>query len=167
LNAHRYNDLLKILNASKIQAEEILDAALPEYSTKILDAFGINAIKILNALKHTSTEILDAPGINATEILDALEHISTKILDASGINATKILDALKHTSTEILDAPGINAIKILNALKHIFIKILNAFRQDATCWQPTFGGSCILNGVCALALGHARQWASHKQLAPM
>jgi hypothetical protein len=115
LNAHRYNDLSKILNALRIQAEEILDAILPKYSTEILDAPGINAIKILDALEHTSTEILDAPGINATEILDALEHAPTEILDAPGINAIEILDALEHIPTRILDAFRQNAIEILNA----------------------------------------------------
>jgi hypothetical protein len=44
---------------------------------------------------------------------------------------------------------------------------INNILNKSLCWQPTFGGSCILNGVCALALGHARQWASHKHLAPM
>jgi hypothetical protein len=67
LYAHRYNNPLKILNTLRIQAEKILNAALPEHPTKILNASGINATKILDALKHTSTEILDAPGINATK----------------------------------------------------------------------------------------------------
>jgi hypothetical protein len=70
-----------------------LDAALPEHSTEILNAPGINATEILDALKHAPTEILDAPGINATEILDALEHTPTRILDAFRQNATEILDA--------------------------------------------------------------------------
>jgi hypothetical protein len=60
-----------------------LDAALLEHSTKILNASGINATKILDVLEHISTEILDAFRINATKILDALEHIFTEILDAS------------------------------------------------------------------------------------
>jgi hypothetical protein len=59
---------------------------------------------------------LDAPGINAIEILDALKHISTKRLNASGINATKILDALKHISTRILNAfCGISSYMIYKA----------------------------------------------------
>jgi hypothetical protein len=86
-----------MLNALKIQAEKILDTALPEHPT----------------------EILDAPGINATEILDALEHIFTRILDAFRQNATKILDALKHTLTRILDAFRQNATEILDARSRI------------------------------------------------
>jgi hypothetical protein len=99
--------------------QKILDAALPEHSTEILDAFGINITKILNALKHTFTKILDAPGINATEILDALEHTSTEILNASEINATEILDALKHIFTKILNTFRQNATKILDAKSRI------------------------------------------------
>jgi hypothetical protein len=59
-----------------------LDAALPEYSTEILDAPGINATKILNVLKHIFTEILNAPRINAIEILDAFRQNVIKILNA-------------------------------------------------------------------------------------
>jgi hypothetical protein len=100
------------LNASKIQAKEILDAALPEYSTEILDAPGINATEILDALKHTPTKILNASRINATKILDALKHIPTKILDAFRQNATEILDARSRITqaqtspvrSQILDA---------------------------------------------------------------
>jgi hypothetical protein len=121
LDAYRCNNFSKILNALKIWAKEILNVALPKHSTEILDASGINATEILDALEHIPTEILDAPGINATEILDA-----------PGINATEILDALKHTPTKILDAPGINATEILDALKHTSTRILDAFRQNAT-----------------------------------
>jgi hypothetical protein len=42
----------------------MLNAALPEYSTEILDAPGINAIKILDALKYIFTRILNAFRIN-------------------------------------------------------------------------------------------------------
>jgi hypothetical protein len=130
LNAHWYNDSSKILNASKIQAEKILDVALPEHPTEILDAPGINATEILNALEHTFTEILDVSGINATKILDALEHTFTKILDASGINTIKILDALEHIFTRILDAFRQNAIKILDARSRIIQAQTNPVRSQ-------------------------------------
>jgi hypothetical protein len=61
LDAYWCNNPSKILNALKIQAKEILDAALPEYSTEILDAPGINATKILDAFRQDATEILNAP----------------------------------------------------------------------------------------------------------
>jgi hypothetical protein len=75
LDAHRCNDFSKILNALRIQAEEILDAALPEYPTEILNAPGINATKILDALKHIFTKILDAFKQNAIKILNARSRI--------------------------------------------------------------------------------------------
>jgi hypothetical protein len=74
----------------------------------------------LNAvlLEHP-TEILNAPGINATEILDALEHTPTRILDAFRQDATEILNALEHTPTRILDASRQDATEILNARSRI------------------------------------------------
>jgi hypothetical protein len=64
------------------------------------------------ALPEHSTEILDAPGINATEILDILEHIPTRILDAFRQDATEILNARSRITqaqtspvrSQILDA---------------------------------------------------------------
>jgi hypothetical protein len=89
-----------------------LDAALPEHPTEILDAPGINATEILDALEHTPTRILDASRQDATEILDALEHTPTRILNASRQDATEILDARSRTiqaqtspaRSQILDA---------------------------------------------------------------
>jgi hypothetical protein len=52
-----------------------LNAILPEHSTEILNAFRINAIKVLDALEHISTKILDAFRQNATEILDVQSRI--------------------------------------------------------------------------------------------
>jgi hypothetical protein len=52
-----------------------LDAILPEHPTEILNAFGINATEILDALEHTPTKILDAFRQNAIEILDARSRI--------------------------------------------------------------------------------------------
>jgi vacuolar-type H+-ATPase subunit E/Vma4 len=94
-----------------------LDAALPEYSTEILDAPGINATEILNALEHTPTRILDASRQNATKILDALKHILTRILDdAFRQNATKILDA-RSRITQAQTNPARS--QILNAANQI------------------------------------------------
>jgi hypothetical protein len=89
-----------------------LDAALPEHPTEILDAFGINATEILNALEHISTRILDAFKQNATEILDALEHTPTRILDAFKQDATEILNA-RSRITQAQTSPARS--QILNA----------------------------------------------------
>jgi hypothetical protein len=124
-----------------------LDVALLEYSTEILDASGINAIKILDALKHIPTEILDAPGINATEILDALEHIFTKILDAFRQNATEILNARSRiTQAQISPVRS----QILNAANQTTLRAKLQFGSAQTIpWQTAFLAEYLATAVPA------------------
>jgi hypothetical protein len=83
-----------------------------------------------------------------------------------GISREELL-VLRKMLTNLLDKGWIRASSLAAGAPVLFVKKPGERLRFCVCWQPTFGGSCILNGVCALALGHARQWASHKQLAPM